>query len=940
MSEGVANVGSIIVTVRADTDEYNRRLDEAEAKGRALGDHAIDVKVRSRLDPSALETLVTAENRLAGAKDRVALAEQRLQRYEQSGRVSAYSMMNARQALARAYRDEELAALHLDNTTRKLVSDQEAASKRMARDTAAAHGGGGGGGFWAGLLPFLPAATAAVPVAAVGLGALIGLVPAAATVELAIKGISAQMSSGALQGTAFANSVDTLKGDLSTLETTAASNIMGGLNTAMTSSQGLFGDVNALVAGMSTQLGGIAAGAAPALAHILLDLNPLFTTFGDLLVSGAQHLDHWATSSTAIQHFVGYVQTNLPNVVNLLDGLGATAAHLIEAVAPFGSVALNDVTLLTDALRLIPVGVLRDAVPPAMALYAALEVYKRITPEVTGAKSAIQQLGNVLGWTGPRAASAAAQITAANVQVQLSAAREAEAVALAKADEAEAAMQSAVEQAAAAEEAGSADAGLTRLIAENAIEQAASFRAAAVAATASAETIASEAEAAAAASDTAGEAASIGWAGMLGPIGALVVGGGIMAQTFLSSGRAAEQTAIEVNGLTEAIKQDSGAIGENTRQYMVNALQKAGALDDARKLGLSLSDVTDAALGNKDALNAITAETLQYQYGVYGATKDTSAQVAAARSLLAILGSQSGALANAKTAYGNETAAMGDTTSAANQQTVALNNLITAWQTASGNLLSTAQAETAYDQAVLTAIQTLKTNKGALDENTTAGVADRQAIEGAVSALQAKMQADIKAGQATTAATSTYRTSASTLLGLIGKLDGTKSAAYRYAKQLLDIPPVVKTSVQLSLQAQQFQAALAATVASAQRAQMSIKNALMMGAVGTGSGISHNATGTNYWHGGITALNERGPELVQLPRGSKVFTNRQAQLDMLSQLADILGKQRPSGAGAPSHMTVRIGERDFHGYVDEIATGSAARLSGQQAREFAYTIGR
>lgn len=39
------------------------------------------------------------------------------------------------------------------------------------------------------------------------------------------------------------------------------------------------------------------------------------------------------------------------------------------------------------------------------------------------------------------------------------------------------------------------------------------------------------------------------------------------------------------------------------------------------------------------------------------------------------------------------------------------------------------------------------------------------------------------------------------------------------------------------------------------------------------SHIPHNALGTNFWQGGLTWVNENGPELINLPRGSQVIPN-------------------------------------------------------------------
>lgn len=41
--------------------------------------------------------------------------------------------------------------------------------------------------------------------------------------------------------------------------------------------------------------------------------------------------------------------------------------------------------------------------------------------------------------------------------------------------------------------------------------------------------------------------------------------------------------------------------------------------------------------------------------------------------------------------------------------------------------------------------------------------------------------------------------------------------------------------------------------------------------------LGGNATGTKYWTGGLSVVGEHGPELVQMPSGSKVFTNRESR---------------------------------------------------------------
>ncbi|CAK7037841.1 phage tail tape measure protein [Tissierella sp.] len=47
------------------------------------------------------------------------------------------------------------------------------------------------------------------------------------------------------------------------------------------------------------------------------------------------------------------------------------------------------------------------------------------------------------------------------------------------------------------------------------------------------------------------------------------------------------------------------------------------------------------------------------------------------------------------------------------------------------------------------------------------------------------------------------------------------------------------------------------------------------------SNIGKNAQGTDYWRGGLTWVGEKGPELIDLPRGSKVFSNEKS-MEMMS----------------------------------------------------------
>jgi len=64
------------------------------------------------------------------------------------------------------------------------------------------------------------------------------------------------------------------------------------------------------------------------------------------------------------------------------------------------------------------------------------------------------------------------------------------------------------------------------------------------------------------------------------------------------------------------------------------------------------------------------------------------------------------------------------------------------------------------------------------------------------------------------------------------------------------------------------------------------------------SAIGRNAQGTNFWRGGLTWVGEQGPELVNLPKGSRIYSNKKS-IDLIkSALSDITVKidgQIPKG---------------------------------------------
>ncbi|GAA1154962.1 phage tail tape measure protein [Nocardioides aquiterrae] len=84
-----------------------------------------------------------------------------------------------------------------------------------------------------------------------------------------------------------------------------------------------------------------------------------------------------------------------------------------------------------------------------------------------------------------------------------------------------------------------------------------------------------------------------------GPWGAAIGGATGLLGGFATANRDA---AANVDALTASLDQQTGALTENTRTTIANILEKEGSLKAARELGIGLDLITDATLGNAQAM--------------------------------------------------------------------------------------------------------------------------------------------------------------------------------------------------------------------------------------------------------------------------------------------------------------------------------------------------
>ncbi len=96
-------------------------------------------------------------------------------------------------------------------------------------------------------------------------------------------------------------------------------------------------------------------------------------------------------------------------------------------------------------------------------------------------------------------------------------------------------------------------------------------------------------------------------------------------------------------------------------------------------------------------------------------------------------------------------------------------------------------------------------------------------------------------------------------------------------------------------------------------------------------GIGRNAGGTDNWRGGLSLVGEQGPELLNIPRGAQVITNRNLAALRSINAGKPLGNAQQRGGGAMSvalHQTIQLDGANGDEAVRRIA-GEAVAQGGQ-----------
>lgn len=315
-----------------------------------------------------------------------------------------------------------------------------------------------------------------------------------------------------------------------------------------------------------------------------------------------------------------------------------------------------------------------------------------------------------------------------------------------------------------------------------------------------------------------------GTAGLLmGPWGLALAGAAAGITVFAVKHQQAKQ---RVEEMTEAIKADSGALGENVRARAQNTLATNGALESAQRLGLNLADVTDAAAGNKDALGRVT-EALDRlkasQSGVGNPFTGQSRMASDANTVRDAIGgvnnetkqaqdrfkmleAASGGAAAKQRAMATEAANARDAIAGAKNEAKryrdSLQQLIDKFTILNSGGLDAARAQDALAEAFDSAKDSARSTRNAFDSNTKAGRTNRGAIADLAQAINDKVTADFKAKSSTGDVAGATRAAARDTEKYRKRLEdeavaagASREQARKYVAQLLRTPKQIQTDM-------------------------------------------------------------------------------------------------------------------------------------------------
>lgn len=230
-----------------------------------------------------------------------------------------------------------------------------------------------------------------------------------------------------------------------------------------------------------------------------------------------------------------------------------------------------------------------------------------------------------------------------------------------------------------------------------------------------------------------------------GAVGLVLTAGALIYGSFAQANATAEAAVQE---FTTAIEADTGALGENTKAAVANQVGTQGLLTAAAKMGISQEALTDAVMGNAEALEYVRGKMADY----LKANADSEGAITGAKTetdqLSGALGAMSGQLATAQSNYADYKREAGGATKATEDNTAATKDNADAQKSLADALWNAQEAQMAARGDHLALEASYDNARGAAKEYREELVKKYKGQGKSAEAAEKAAAADIKAGKA------------------------------------------------------------------------------------------------------------------------------------------------------------------------------------------------
>lgn len=318
----------------------------------------------------------------------------------------------------------------------------------------------------------------------------------------------------------------------------------------------------------------------------------------------------------------------------------------------------------------------------------------------------------------------------------------------------------------------------------------------------------------------------------MGAVGVALAAAAVIYSVFSKRNQEAKARA---DDLRSTLDQQTGAITGNTRAYVSNQLAQNGLAEKAKGFGISLSQVTDAALGNKTALDGVVASldaviaagTTTANAGRSGTVTSFNDSAVAAKKLKDELTGMNGSLTEAQRQQqlakeGAEANSAGMTSEAAAaaaaataiQEKAAADargaaevkrlrdqtaDLISVMLQMPGLVLSLRDAQRNWEESIDNASDALKENGRTLDQTTPKGRANQEALDGMARSANDVTKSMIESGEANSDVVRTYETQRAGLIKTAMQFGLNRQQAIAYSKSVLAVPKATETTLKADI---------------------------------------------------------------------------------------------------------------------------------------------